>query len=298
MEPIEPMAPADGLPPTEAMPVAAGAPPVDPPVDPPAGDEPGGSWYENRGAVAALVAVGLVLVFLLIGWLTWWSGDDDEDATLGTADIVDASTVPTIETTVPETTVPETTVPETTVPETTVPETTAPPTTVPETTAPETTVPETTAPGTTVPETTTPPGGSVPDITVPEGGGSLVDILTGNPDLSIVWGLVQESGLDAVLTAAPGPYTIFAPTNDAFEGVTPPTGQELTSLISLHVVIDSLDSAGVLAAESLPSLAGPTLAVDADAGTVGGAKILVVDLEGTEAPVGYIHVVDAIVTGS
>lgn len=264
--------------------------------DPNAADPDDGSASPNRALIATLVAVGLILLFLLIGWLTWWS-DDDESETLGTADvvtastipgastipdgsIVDGSTVPTIEVTVP---------PETTAPTTTTPPTTAPPTTAPPTTTP----PETTSP----PATTTPPDGGAPDITVPPGGGSLVEIFTGNPDLSIVWSLVEAAGLDVVLEGAPGPYTIFAPTNDAFDGVTPPTGIDLQNLIGLHVVPDqSLDSAAVLAETSLPTLFGETLAVDAAAGTVGGANVLVVDLEGTEAPVGYVHVVDAILT--
>ncbi len=294
-EPTQPI-PAEPTGATSAAPTAAGAaaagaaagatpPPGSPPPPggtvPPDGPTP---WYKNPTVliVGALVAIAAIVILIVA-----LSGDDDEAASV-TSD----STTTTVETTVPETTTPETTTPETTTPETTTPETTTPETTTPETTTPETTTPEATTPETTAPET------SVPDVTVPEGGGSLVAILSGNEDLSIVWGLIQEAGLDVVLEASPGPYTVFAPTNDAFEGVTPPTGDDLVNLITLHVVVDSLDSGAVLAETELPTLSGQMLAVDADALTVGGAKILVVDLEGTEAPVGYLHVVDAILTAT
>ncbi len=262
-----------------AMPPPGSTPPPGGTV-PPEGPKP---WYKNP---TVLIVLGAAIIAAIIILIVALSGDDDDAATSD-------STTTTVETTVPETTVPETTVPETTVPETTVPETT-----VPETTVPETTVPETTVPETTVPETTTPPDGSVPDVTIPEGGGSLVDILSGNDDLSVVWGIIQDAGLDAVLEASPGPYTVFAPTNEAFEGVDLPTGNDLSTLILSHVVPASLDSTAVLAETELTTLSTQKLAVDAANGTVGGAKVLVVDLEGATAPVGYLHVVDALVTAT
>jgi len=257
-----------------AMPPPGSTPPPGGTV-PPEGPTP---WYKKPTVLIVLGAAVIAAIIILIVAL---SGDDDDAATSD-------STSTTVETTVPETTVPETTTPETTVPETT----------APETTAPETTAPETTTPETTTPETTTPPDGSVPDVTVPEAGGSLVDILSGNEDLSVVWGIIQEAGLDAVLEASPGPYTVFAPTNEAFEGVELPTGDDLSTLILSHVVPASLDSTAVLAETELTTLSTQKLAVDAANGTVGGAKVLVVDLEGTTAPVGYLHVVDALVTAT
>ena len=45
---------------------------------------------------------------------------------------------------------------------------------------------------------------------------SIVEIAVGNPDFSTLVSLVQKAGLASVL-AGPGPFTVFAPTNAAFE---------------------------------------------------------------------------------
>jgi len=267
--------------------------PVTDPNAPVPGADPEAAWYENRAAVAAIIAVGLLLIFLLVGWLLWWGDDDDDDVdeSIGVAVIVDSSTLPGAST-IPDGSIVDgstvSTIEVTLPPETTAPPTTAPATTAPATTAPATTAPATTAPATTAPATTAPPAD----------GESLVDILSSDPDLSIVWQLVQDAGLADVLATSQNENTIFAPNNAAFDGVTPPTGPDLTSLILLHVVPLSLDSEAVFAETSLPTLAGPSLAVDAAAGTVGGATVVGPDLEATVAPVGYIHVVDALLTGS
>jgi transforming growth factor-beta-induced protein len=45
---------------------------------------------------------------------------------------------------------------------------------------------------------------------------SIVEIAVGNPDFSTLVSLVQKAGLASVLSG-PGPFTVFAPTNAAFE---------------------------------------------------------------------------------
>ena len=261
-------------PPTEPMPVTD---PNAPNLDADADADVDAPWYENRAAVAAIIAVGLLLIFLLVGWLFWWGDDDDDvDESIGTAVIVDSSTLPGASTIPDGSIVDGSTV--STIEVTLPPPTTAPPTTAPATTAPATTAPATPAPATTTPATTAPPAG----------GESLVDILSTDPDLSIVWQLVQDAGLADVLATSQNENTIFAPNNAAFDGVTPPTGPDLTSLILLHVVPLSLDSEAVFAETSLPTLAGPSLAVDAAAGTVGGATVVGPDLEG-DGGTGRVH---------
>ncbi|MDB5946531.1 MAG: fasciclin protein, partial [Ramlibacter sp.] len=47
---------------------------------------------------------------------------------------------------------------------------------------------------------------------------SVADTLARDPQLSTLNGLVQQAGLADMLRGA-GPYTVFAPTNDAFRAV-------------------------------------------------------------------------------
>jgi len=131
LPPTEPViVPASDLPPTEPMPgepvppvaeptvvvpAATAVPPVDrvpPPTDPNAAipnDRPDPSWYENRGAVAAVIAAGLLGLFLLIAWLVFWSDDDDDQdlvlESTTTALIVQGETIPTVDTTIGDATI-------------------------------------------------------------------------------------------------------------------------------------------------------------------------------------------------
>ena len=47
---------------------------------------------------------------------------------------------------------------------------------------------------------------------------SVADTIAANPSLSTLNGLVAKAGLTDMLKGA-GPYTVFAPTNDAFKAV-------------------------------------------------------------------------------
>src|SRR5687767_3502495 len=56
---------------------------------------------------------------------------------------------------------------------------------------------------------------------------SVADTIARNPELSTLNGLVQKAGLTDTLKAA-GPYTVFAPTNDAFKAVPAKTLDDLS----------------------------------------------------------------------
>jgi branched-chain amino acid transport system substrate-binding protein len=183
----------------------------------------------------------------------------------------------------PPTTVPDTTVPATTLPATTIPPTTAPPTTPPPTTepAPDTTVP---APETTVPE--------------PE---TLVDLfrtLQAAPEYSTFVELLLAAGFSAD-TEVIGPFTVFAPTNDAFASL--PAGMleelradptALAALLAYHIVEGKLPVAA-LAVGELETVNGALVSVDGDpsAWIVGGARLVAPDLFATN---GVIHGMDAV----
>jgi|GEM_PF-32163 len=92
-----------------------------------------------------------------------------------------------------------------------------------------------------------------------------------------------------------GPFTVFAPHNEAFGDLTnPPSGGELTDTLLYHVVPANADSAAVLGSTIHPTLLnnGAPIKVDADAVTIGGAAISTVDITASN---GTIHVVDSVI---
>jgi uncharacterized surface protein with fasciclin (FAS1) repeats len=306
--------PPNGLPPTEPVPFEPGLPPTTPmaavppvaPTDPNQaipGQQPDPHWYDNRAATASVIAIGLLAIFLLVGWLVWWSDDDDvADQTIGSALIVDGSTIPE-DSTIPDAVIVEgSTIPEdSTIPDavivngSTIPTivATLPPETTAATTAPATTAPAT-APPTTAPATTAPPSTTVPEIVVPVNG-SVWDIIATNDDLSRARELVEIAGLADAL-AATDPLTVFVPTNEAIDAYEA-TGADLTdpgvvgSLLFAHSAPERLDAAAVLASTEIATIGNDPLVVDGVARTINGANLVLVDIEGVN---GFIHLVDRV----
>lgn len=102
-----------------------------------------------------------------------------------------------------------------------------------------------------------------------------------NPLLSTLVSAVSEAGLVDTLNSD-GPFTIFAPTNDAFAAI-PAADLEavladqelLTSILTYHVVAgESLDAAALGAAGSAETVNGGELEFGADGTTVNGVDVL------------------------
>jgi uncharacterized surface protein with fasciclin (FAS1) repeats len=102
-----------------------------------------------------------------------------------------------------------------------------------------------------------------------------------NPLLSTLVTAVGQAGLVDTLNSD-GPFTIFAPVNDAFAAIPPAdldavlADQELlTSILTYHVVAgESLDAAALGEAGSAESVNGATLEFGADGTTVNGVDVL------------------------
>jgi uncharacterized surface protein with fasciclin (FAS1) repeats len=102
-----------------------------------------------------------------------------------------------------------------------------------------------------------------------------------NPLLSTLVSAVSAAGLVDTLNSD-GPFTIFAPVNDAFAAI-PATDLDavladqelLTSILTYHVVAgESLDAEALGAAGSADSVNGATLEFGADGTTVNGVDVL------------------------
>jgi len=114
---------------------------------------------------------------------------------------------------------------------------------------------------------------------------------------------VQAAGLGDALSG-PGPFTIFAPTDEAFaklpEGTVedllkPENREKLVAILTYHVIPGKV-MAGDIAGKKLnvESLQGGDLAVDAMSGGVmiNGATVTAADIEASN---GVIHVIDRVI---
>ncbi len=128
---------------------------------------------------------------------------------------------------------------------------------------------------------------------------TIAQIATDAETFTTLLAAVEAAGLTGLLAdATAGPFTVFAPNDDAFAEVDSAALEALladvpglTTVLQHHVVAGKADSAAVLGAAEHTTLAETTLAVDAEAVTIGGANIIATDLEASN---GYVHVIDAV----
>jgi uncharacterized surface protein with fasciclin (FAS1) repeats len=132
---------------------------------------------------------------------------------------------------------------------------------------------------------------------------TIVEIAAANPDFSTLVTAVTEAGLVETLNGD-GPFTVFAPTNEAFAALpagtldsllADPSGA-LTDVLKLHVISGAVDSAAATAAAgtNVETLGGPVaVALEGESLTVGGATVVTADIEACN---GIIHVIDAVIT--
>jgi len=111
---------------------------------------------------------------------------------------------------------------------------------------------------------------------------------------------VQEAGLVQTLSG-PGPFTVFAPTDEAFAKL--PAGTldgllkdkaKLTKILTYHVVAGKHPAAEVVKAKSYKTVEGQSLTITMKDGAVmvDNAKVLKTDVMATN---GVIHVIDTVV---
>jgi uncharacterized surface protein with fasciclin (FAS1) repeats len=149
-------------------------------------------------------------------------------------------------------------------------------------------------------ETTTTEAAS--DDSSSEDPGTIVDVASSQPDFTTLVTAVDAAGLVETLSGE-GPFTVFAPTNEAFEALpegtldtllADPTGA-LTDVLTLHVIEGEVDSAAALAAAGtcVDTLGGSVaVEMDGDNLTVGGATVTTTDVPASN---GVIHIIDAVI---
>jgi transforming growth factor-beta-induced protein len=139
-------------------------------------------------------------------------------------------------------------------------------------------------------------------------GQDIVDVAVENGSFTTLVAAVQQAGLVDALKAE-GPYTVFAPTDDAFAALLEETGmsaedllgaENLADILLYHVVAGEFDAASVieLVGENdyvlVDTLAGIPVKVSVDMGNVyiNDAMVILPDVEASN---GIIHVIDSVI---
>jgi len=129
----------------------------------------------------------------------------------------------------------------------------------------------------------------------------IVTIAAGNEDFSTLVAAVKAAGLVDTLKGD-GPFTVFAPTNDAFaklpagtveDLLKPENKDKLTAVLTYHVVAAKVMAADVKTGE-VATVQGGKVKIEVKDGTVtvDGAKVVKTDIEATN---GVIHVIDTVI---
>lgn len=130
--------------------------------------------------------------------------------------------------------------------------------------------------------------------------GTIVDVAAGNPDFETLVAAVTAADLVETLSGD-GPFTVFAPTDDAFDALPeglldalllPENKDALTSILTYHVVSGEVMAADVTAGD-VATVEGSTIAITTDGGVmVNEANVVTTDVDASN---GVIHVIDAVI---
>ena len=129
---------------------------------------------------------------------------------------------------------------------------------------------------------------------------TIVQIAAGNEDFSTLVAAVQAAGLAETLSGE-GPFTVFAPTNEAFAKL--PAGtveallqdkEKLTAILTYHVVAGKVMAADVVNLTSATTVNGQDVEIKVWDGKVmiDGATVTATDIEASN---GFIHVIDTVI---
>lgn len=131
---------------------------------------------------------------------------------------------------------------------------------------------------------------------------TIVDIAVADGRFTTLVAAVQAAGLVDTL-AGEGPFTVFAPTDDAFaklaagtieELLKPENKQQLTDILLYHVVAGKVMAADVVNLSEAETALGEKVAIKVEDGKVfiNDAQVIITDIEASN---GVIHVIDTVI---
>ncbi|MBD2461472.1 fasciclin domain-containing protein [Oscillatoria sp. FACHB-1407] len=129
---------------------------------------------------------------------------------------------------------------------------------------------------------------------------TLDQVVASDESFSTLNAAIQAAGLETTLSE-PGPYTVFAPTNEAFEALPegtvdqlllPENREVLQQVLSYHVVPGNVTSADITPGE-VTTVEGSPVNINTDAGevTVGEATVVEPDIIASN---GVVHGIDEV----
>ncbi len=137
-----------------------------------------------------------------------------------------------------------------------------------------------------------------PASATPAATADIVDTAVAAGSFTTLVAAVKAAGLVETLKGE-GPFTVFAPTDEAFAKLPPGTVEalladkdKLTRVLTYHVVAGKVMAKDVAGMTSATTVQGGALAIDTSAGVkVGGATVITADVEASN---GVIHVIDTV----
>jgi len=133
---------------------------------------------------------------------------------------------------------------------------------------------------------------------------TIVDIAAGNPDFSTLVAAVKAAGLVETLSGE-GPFTVFAPTNEAFAKL--PEGKvsslladipALKNILTYHVVAGKVMASDVVGLKSAATVQGTEVNINVVDGSVKLNDSATVTATDIEASNGVVHVIDTVLIPS
>ncbi len=127
---------------------------------------------------------------------------------------------------------------------------------------------------------------------------NIIETAVGNPDFSTLVTAIKAAGLVDTLSGT-GPFTVFAPTNEAFAKIPKETldavladKTKLTSILTYHVVAGKVMSKDVATMTEATTVQGSKVKISAKDGVmINNAKVTKTDIECSN---GVIHVIDTV----
>ena len=132
--------------------------------------------------------------------------------------------------------------------------------------------------------------------------GTIVDVAAGNADFETLVAAVKAAGLVETLSGE-GPFTVFAPTDDAFAKLPagtlesllkPENKDQLVAILTYHVVAGQVKAADVVKLDTATTVNGQAADIRVDGGTVmvDNATVTATDITASN---GVIHVIDTVI---
>ncbi|ODA36770.1 fasciclin domain-containing protein [Planctopirus hydrillae] len=147
-----------------------------------------------------------------------------------------------------------------------------------------------------MPEAPAPPAEAAPAAK----GGDIVDVAVGAGSFNTLVAAVKAGGLVETLKG-PGPFTVFAPTDEAFaklgdaaiaDLLKPENKAKLVAILTYHVVPGKVLAADVVKLKEAKTVQGGVLKIDTTDGVkVNSSKVVKTDIGASN---GVIHVIDTV----